>query len=80
MTEESIQNQICNLFKQIDEARQMQNLTQGQLSKKAGIYQTVYSDMKTGVRPLNLKRAIALADALGLKMQISSSPDFPKNA
>lgn len=71
MTEEAIQNQIDNLWKQIDETRQMQNLTQGQLSKKAGIYQTVYSDMKTGVRPLSLKKAIVLADALGLKIQIA---------
>jgi transcriptional regulator with XRE-family HTH domain len=71
MTEESIQNQIFDLLKQIEEARKEQNLTQGQLSKKAGIYQTVYSDIKMGVRPLSLKRAIVLSDALGLKIQIT---------
>lgn len=71
MTEESIQNQISDLWKQIEEARQEQNLTQGQLSKKAGIYQTIYSDIKMGIRPLNLKRAIAYADALGFKIQIA---------
>jgi transcriptional regulator with XRE-family HTH domain len=70
MKAEFTEAEIEKIWNRIERERREQNLSQQELAKRAGIYPTVYSDIKTGLRKLSLRSAILLADVLGLEIQL----------